>query len=220
MRWTVWKLPFAILFFAVSSVAFARSQGSGSATQNGKITVLVYNYAHLPERSLEHAKRVTEVIFRQSGLVIVWKDCRTAPSMDATDASIEQPLADGILILRIVSRVEPAMGIPTTNETMGLSFGNLALVSLEAIREAALGGVGMPLEILGAAIAHELGHLLLGPHSHSATGIMQPGWSHEGSDRRRLSALTFTPQQAESIRSVVRKQVNENAEGTSTIALK
>ena len=37
---------------------------------------------------------------------------------------------------------------------------------------------GVPSEVLfGFVIAHELGHLLLGPHAHTGLGLMQPVWT-------------------------------------------
>ncbi|PYV32761.1 MAG: hypothetical protein DMG22_12175 [Acidobacteria bacterium] len=36
--------------------------------------------------------------------------------------------------------------------------------------------------LLGRAMAHEIGHLLLGANSHSRTGIMRASWSGESSN--------------------------------------
>jgi hypothetical protein len=55
--------------------------------------------------------------------------------------------------------------------------------------------------IVGCVMAHELGHLLLGPGSHAETGIMKAHW---GAAELRLivgSGLHFTPQQAKLIRA-------------------
>ena len=50
--------------------------------------------------------------------------------------------------------------------------------------------------VLGIALAHEMGHVLLPPPSHSATGIMQASW--EGDDLRHalLGDVAFTEQQS------------------------
>jgi predicted Zn-dependent protease len=50
--------------------------------------------------------------------------------------------------------------------------------------------------LLGYAIAHELGHLLLPPNSHSTEGVMRPSINLEQASAKRLR---FTSRQAELI---------------------
>jgi len=57
--------------------------------------------------------------------------------------------------------------------------------------------------ILGNAIAHELGHLLLGPRAHSPTGVMTPHWSRDFLKLASRDFLRFTPEQAERLRAQV-----------------
>lgn len=61
-------------------------------------------------------------------------------------------------------------------------------------------------EILGAAVAHEIGHLHLGTNSqaHSPTGIMRGVWSHREIELVRFGQLTSTREQGERIRSAMR----------------
>src|SRR5258706_9127623 len=47
--------------------------------------------------------------------------------------------------------------------------------------------------LLGYVIAHEIGHLLLGSHSHSATGIMQARWFQRELHQMATGDLLFTP---------------------------
>ena len=55
--------------------------------------------------------------------------------------------------------------------------------------------------LLGRAMAHEIGHLLLGTHSHSSIGIMRPFWS--GQDLRLDASpyLVFTPDQSRQMKT-------------------
>ena len=75
---------------------------------------------------------------------------------------------------------------------------NRAVVSLylDAVTDVAR-HYGLPAgKVLGIAVAHELGHVLLPPPSHSSEGIMQAAW--EGDDLRKASdrAIAFTDSQA------------------------
>lgn len=56
-------------------------------------------------------------------------------------------------------------------------------------------------EVLGLALTHEMGHVLLPPPSHSATGIMQPSW--EGDEIRHVlfGDVAFTNAQGLAMRA-------------------
>jgi alcohol dehydrogenase class IV len=73
----------------------------------------------------------------------------------------------------------------------------------------------MSWDILTCVIAHEIGHHLLGPNSHSPTGIMMGIWSPEVLRAAGKGHLLFTPQQAELIRADV---LAESGERRASIA--
>ena len=43
--------------------------------QENRVTVLVYNYAHLPQQTLSEAQDRASLIFRNAGVEIEWADC-------------------------------------------------------------------------------------------------------------------------------------------------
>jgi predicted HD phosphohydrolase len=92
---------------------------------------------------------------------------------------------------------------------MGFAGGNLATVSFHWSKAADRSGGALPAEILACVIAHEIGHLLLGPNSHSPTGIMKAKWSADELRGAGWGRLLFTPQQAELIRAEVRARSGE-----------
>jgi hypothetical protein len=55
--------------------------------------------------------------------------------------------------------------------------GTLATVFVDRIRMAALRTRLDPARLLGRAMAHEIGHLLLGTTGHSRAGLMRARWS-------------------------------------------
>lgn len=55
--------------------------------------------------------------------------------------------------------------------------------------------------VLGVAIAHEIGHLLLPYGSHSSSGLMKAVWDNRQFFLARGGLLRFTAQQAALIRS-------------------
>jgi hypothetical protein len=54
--------------------------------------------------------------------------------------------------------------------------------------------------LLGRAIAHELGHLLMATAAHGSHGLMRPIWSREDLRRGRGGDWMFTPQEIAAIR--------------------
>jgi hypothetical protein len=75
--------------------------------------------------------------------------------------------------------------------------------------------------ILGCMIAHEIGHLLLGPNSHSPSGVMQPRWEAKQVQQVLKGALVFNKQQAALIRLEVQRRTEalaaEQTAGTVTL---
>jgi hypothetical protein len=55
-------------------------------------------------------------------------------------------------------------------------------------------------------MAHEIGHVLLGPNSHSPSGIMRVQWSAEDFKHFRKKDFCFTPEQTTKLRTELRKE--------------
>ena len=58
--------------------------------------------------------------------------------------------------------------------------------------------------LLGRAIAHEIGHLLLGTTTHAATGLMQAMWSIDTVRRDLPDDWLFTPRDAVAIQTALK----------------
>ena len=58
--------------------------------------------------------------------------------------------------------------------------------------------------VLGVAIAHELGHLLLPSHVHTTDGLMRKDWTRRDFQNARR-ASPFTPEQATDVRAIAAK---------------
>jgi hypothetical protein len=58
-------------------------------------------------------------------------------------------------------------------------------------------------------VAHEFGHLLLGPKAHSAEGIMRANWSRHDMENGAKGQLRFTDRQATLIRADVQSRIKE-----------
>jgi hypothetical protein len=59
--------------------------------------------------------------------------------------------------------------------------------------------------VLGAAVAHEIGHMYLGTNgdAHTASGVMCGGWSHREFELASIGELNFSREQGMRIRSAM-----------------
>ena len=185
-----------------NSPSFAHDGSKNTYVVMPGISVLVYNYAEVPWQSLDRAEREAAWIFHGVGSEVIWTNCNTAITGIPNGVNCTQEVRPTELIVRILPEITVVSGI-TRDSTMGFAFGNLASVSFCRVKaEAAKFGVG-PYAVLGPAIAHEIGHLLLGQQGHSPTGIMRARWQRRDYEAPALGAFKFSAEQAEQVRAEV-----------------
>jgi len=174
-----------------------------------KITVRVYNYAHVTQKVLAGAEQEATIIFRQARLEMAWLDCPLSMDEFEKYPDCQQPLGRVSLNLRILPRAM-AERESSSNDTLGFALpgsagvpGRIANVFYHRVEALARSAQGLEYQILGNTMAHEIGHLLLGSTGHSPTGIMKAKWSRNELQPASLGVLLFTPQQAILIQSGV-----------------
>jgi hypothetical protein len=192
-----------------------------SVESSPAITIHVHNYAGVDPKTMAEAEEVATGIFQKAGVDTRWADVAPTPQNDQA-ISADHPgrtLAD--IQLSIFPRVMSDREGVSSN-AMGLAPGsgpdrNIVYIfesNVEArfwrlIRAQGSAKLYRPVsraQILGYAIAHEMGHLLLNQQVHSANGIMRGEWGF--ADFRDIAdgTLLFTPQQAQFLMGDVRSR--------------
>jgi hypothetical protein len=145
---------------------------------------------------LAGAEREAGRILGRAGLQAVWLACPVGPSTPGPQTQCERAPEAADLRLRVLAA-------PVQNKFQDTVFGFtvhpvLASVYYEyAARRAKTDDAEFEAPIiLGCAIAHELGHLLLGTNSHSDEGIMQPRWETTQFRQLTMGTLLFTTDQS------------------------
>ncbi len=171
------------------------------------IRVRVDNYTPATPAILAGAEREAARILGAAGLRTVWINCREVAHRGLSQDPCQRPLETTDIELRVVSE-------SIQNKFQDAVFGFsvqpvLATVYYEypvrlAKRDDAV--FELPV-ILGCVIAHEIGHLLLGPNSHSGFGIMQPSWERKQVRQAMTGGLLFTPAQAKHIQDEARTRM-------------
>jgi hypothetical protein len=202
-------LLFAGLAFTVakgSRTEAVQTAPDDNKATNPRITLRVYNYARVPSPILVHAKHEASNIFRRAGVETTWLDCRLSVA-DAPTPACDRPFGPADLILRLLSS-SMARRLATKGDVCGVALGikdppaTYAYIFYGCVLDLANRGYIVEGGILAAVMAHEVGHLLLGP-GHSPSGIMRAKWTREDLAIIQVGFLLFTPHQSVLIRSEI-----------------
>jgi len=173
---------------------------AGESNPSPTITVQIYNYSQASPAILAKAEQEAGRILGKAGLQAVWLECPIGPSTPGSQTPCQKAHEATDLMLRVLAS-------PIQNKFQDAVFGFtvhpvLASVYYEyAARRAKDDDAEFEAPIiLGCTIAHELGHLLLGPNSHSDAGIMQPRWEPYQFRQLMMGTLLFTTAQSKLMR--------------------
>lgn len=196
-----------ITLFMTILVAAHVGVSDAAPPSNATVAVRTYNYAGVSSEPLASAKSEVEHIFRRAGISLAWVDCRVPGGKDGP-ACTEPLLAGRDLMLRLVERT-PADGerIVALGESVldrEERSGVLMTVDVFPVRAIALRASTSISTLLGRAIAHEIGHLLLGSADHPRLGLMRALWSHDELRGLKPAHWGFSAREATRMRLTLR----------------
>ena len=160
-----------------------------AAAQHRTLQICLRNDAHVADGTLDEARRVVSEIYSEAELTLSW--C----SDDCTVTIALRPRASA----DTARRAKDAMGYTPGG---GEDRGQLAFVLINRVNETADGYSTAKSIVLGAAIAHELGHLLISK-KHTKTGIMKAYLNQSDFRKARQGELRLTAEQGRHIRNSV-----------------
>jgi hypothetical protein len=169
---------------------------------------MVYQYADISPEVLAKAESRAEGIFQQIDLTIVWVDFRRQPHSSSQQEQDELDSTDAVL--RIAPRSRAALQSSALGEALPCQLGKdacIANVFMNRVEEQTnVEKIGVD-QMLGHAIAHEIGHLLLGSNSHNSSGLMKAKWGPQDMKSAAKGNLLFTPKQARRMRANLSKHL-------------
>lgn len=183
----------------------AAAKNQPTPTPSPKLILKVYDYAHVQRWLLSNSEDITSAIFKAAGVETAWIDCPLSAMEVPRYPDCQSKIESSYLVLKILPR-SMEMKLSTRAEALGLALpcpGWRACdisVFYDRVADIATGEYRTD-RILGHVIAHEAGHALLGPGSHSRTGIMRAGWSPGDLQRMSLGFLDFTDDQCRRLRT-------------------
>jgi hypothetical protein len=210
------------LFLTYASLCHAAVQSTAPADGSPRITVRVYNYAGVSRATLAGAEKQASRIFREAGIETSWQDCPTSHAQEEAFPGCAQVLGPAGVDVRIIPH-SMAARLESPRERLGLAlpsqngFASGAWVFSHRVEELAKSRIASPSQVLACAMAHEIGHMLLGPNQHSSTGIMRAYLDREELKRASQGQLLFTSSQCELMRAQVMSRVQAARAGSDSV---
>lgn len=185
-----------ILVVAIGIVIPLRASPLDEGEPDARFRVCLYDYGGLSTETLTKSLVEVNRIFHRSGVGLSW--LQWTPSA----AGLNRPVSCGDdrgLVLKLIPEQMAARLHPLSKE-LGFAVGTQAWVFVDRVRAASESHDYFI--ILGDVMAHELGHLLLGP-GHSASGIMSANYRRDTMLNAEFGRLLFTPEQGRYLRDLI-----------------
>jgi hypothetical protein len=191
-------LPAGLVLAAISFIA-SDALARNAAIILDSVTIRIYDSAGVTPSDRTAALKTAGTILSRADLDATWivctpaRDGRPQPGCDTSPASHE-------LVVRLTH------SSPTAEDGNSRAFGyslidattatgTLSTVFVDRVDWLASTGKAVRADVLGRAIAHEIGHQLLGSNDHSARGLMRETWTADELTRNRAEDWQFSSAQ-------------------------
>jgi hypothetical protein len=182
---------------ALAAVSGVRGEAAG------RITIRVVNSAKVEDRTLAESERQAARVLAQAGIEVVWQDCPAGaggactPELGGNEFWLQvanwKPEGRSMELLGFTAfDPDPARGP------------SLAGVYYPMVKQMARGFLMGEAPVLGAALAHEIGHLL--GADHSPTGVMRARFNRLNIEDMDKGGLLFGRQEAARLRARVMRR--------------
>jgi hypothetical protein len=201
----------AVLVLTVPGVV----TGEGDKTPAPPVLVIrTYNLYRVPSNNLRVAEEAAAAILKDLRSDIRWLDCQATLEPIEESPRCGQAPASNEILLRIQAKGSVA---GTGIESMGFSVMSrrpegytpfFATVFADVVAAVASGAGVDARRLLGSAVAHEIGHLLLNSPRHSNRGLMRAFWSRSELQDGRTADWVFQNDDAEAMRRAIAARIN------------
>jgi hypothetical protein len=165
------------------------------------LNVIVRFSADLPLGLVSDAEKSATHVFDKAGVTAQWSNC---PARDGefVDASCDAPPSPSDLVLHIVPSSQRS-----SDAVFGVAFvtgsaGAYADIFFDRVQRVHDQDRNVSIAaLLGSVFAHEIGHLLLGEHSHSHDGLMIGQWHLDQLNKIGKGNLYFDSSDAHRLRA-------------------
>jgi hypothetical protein len=161
---------------------------------NLPLVVRTYDSAGVPDRALERARQSAGVTLAAAGIDPIWRPCHV-------QGCVARPKPREVIV-----RLVKATAL-SERESLGCAAidvaahaGTLATIYVDRVDTLAARAHVDSAELLGRAIAHEIGHLILGTVDHAPFGLMRATWKADELSRNMPLDWIFSDKQSAQMR--------------------
>jgi hypothetical protein len=187
---------------AVAGLLSARGNAQIAAVPDPDVELVLEltNDAQVPSDLIGRAKQDVAAAYRAAGVRVVWTD-DAAPAAAADNAFRVEVR---VIAKDLAYRGGESEGL--IGEIFGIAWRSIrrTYIFYDPLYEHARRTDSNVARLLAAVMAHEVGHVLLPPFSHSRSGIMRAAM-----DGRIVRVPGFTPEQADTIRKRLAREAAE-----------
>jgi hypothetical protein len=199
------KITIVVVLMTVGLSVFAPRAEAGD---EAVIRVRLHDYVGLTSEAIADAQQAAARFYEPIGVTIDWAPTYRPHARKKHDGDLG-PLQDFTINVLSASMVAKGHWAP---DALGAAVvareggGSIAYVLYDRLKTAAAASRWPTSDLLALVIAHELGHLLLPPGSHSE-GLMHANWDVSELRRMHLTDLAFTRNQMSLIRERLAEMV-------------
>jgi hypothetical protein len=169
------------------------------------IFIRVFNNLDVPAADLAAARQRADAILQDAGVQTVWLDCWQGDRQPENAPVRCQDPVGSDLVLRL-QKTHKADGSKFVSMGFSLVRGLdaapfLSTVYVDRVDSVARASGIDARHLLGLAMAHEIGHVLLNSNSHARAGLMRADWSREELRRNDTAAWRFLESEAADLRA-------------------
>jgi len=163
------------LLFLLAGAVLVHVDAASARPSPIDVVARIYNTARVPDDVRHAAVAVAKRALASSAINVSWQDCDTTNSCSGVPDT-------GELVIRLVRSSDTpgkaaALVLGDASIDRGLGAGVLATIYVNRVEVMAGVSETDVAVLLGRAIAHELGHLLLATNAHSPNGLMRAQWT-------------------------------------------
>lgn len=186
---------------AAGTMLIGLAPPASAQTYAGHLVVRLYDFSTLDQSVRSAALDEARAIVADAGVSASWHDCHRAEGC-APEA--------GELVVRVVRETgehgvewQRALGFSVIDPVAG--SGTLATIFINRVEDSARHAGSDLALLLGRAIAHEVGHLILRTNAHADEGLMRAIWTEQELARNTREDWVFAAADRRQIRAVLQR---------------
>lgn len=185
------------LILAAAGASYPVFAGSVNGSRPS-VTLRIVNEAGVDRRTLSRAGKEAAAILERSGVQLILVSCETgSPDVKSVNPCQRErgptEFWFRIFVQRPRTTSDEVLGFTELDECLGIRSAGVSYTAAVQLAKKYSADV---FQIIGAAIAHEVGHLVLGAGAHTPQGLMSPHWGRIEFELISISELSFTSDQS------------------------